>query len=78
MPSTQQSGRIPNILAAFDAGLAYRLIGEHRVHRFGRPPLLSFQRCPLPHLILHRGHDRGHRLGRGGPSATNPSHPNQF
>ncbi len=77
--ASNRPGRILNLLtfAAFGAGLAYLLIGEHRVHLLGWLPFLLILLCPLLHMTMHGGHGRGHRQGPPGPSAAGSSHPHQ-
>lgn len=58
-------------LAALAAGLAYLLIGEHRVHAMGWLPFLFLLACPLLHMTMHGGH--GGHAGRPGDD-PHPGH----
>ena len=57
------------VVAAFGAGLAFLLLGEHRVHVLGWAPFLLLLLCPLLHLSMHGSHG-GHR---GEPDGDHPA-----
>lgn len=66
--NSQTTGRAVRLLAlaAFGVGLAYLLIGEHRVHLLGWLPFLMLLLCPLLHMTMHGGHGAGHGADRPG------------
>lgn len=69
------AGRVFRLLTlgAFAAGLAYLLIGEHRVHLLGWAPLLLLLLCPLLHMTMHGGHGGGHGPDHPGDRARPPA-----
>ncbi len=69
------TGRVLRLLAlaAFAAGLAYLLIGEHRVHLLGWVPFLLLLLCPLLHMSMHGGHSAAHGADHLGDRAHPPA-----
>jgi hypothetical protein len=69
------TGRVFRLLAlaAFAAGLAYLLIGEHRVHLLGWAPFLLLLLCPLLHMSMHGGHGAAHGADHPGDRAHPPA-----
>lgn len=67
--NSHTSGRVVRLLAlaAFGAGLAYLLIGEHRVHLLGWLPFLLLLLCPLLHMTMHGGHGANRPGGHDHP-----------
>lgn len=57
-------------IVAFVAGLAYLLVGEHRVHVAGWAPFLLLLLCPVMHMFMHGDH--GHRPS-GADDASGPA-----
>ncbi|SPU46574.1 DUF2933 domain-containing protein [Brevundimonas diminuta] len=73
----QIPGRRPGLQASdpgrLRAGLAYLLIGEHRVHLLGWAPFLLLLLCPLLHMTMHGGHGGGHGPDHPGDRARPPA-----
>tara|TARA_R110000787_G_scaffold48040_1_gene115999 strand:+ start:494 stop:733 length:240 start_codon:yes stop_codon:yes gene_type:complete len=69
------TGRIFRLLAlaSFAAGLAYLLIGEHRIHLLGWAPFLLLLLCPLLHMGMHGSHSATHGADHPGTRAHPPA-----
>ena len=64
--NNRHGARAKWVFAGFVVAAGVLLFTEHRAHVLGVLPWLLLLACPLMHLFMHHGHERG------GPPDRNP------